>query len=123
VVAADEKVRCGVIRCTGMKVRYEQVTCTVKPCAGKVEKILHSFVRNRDGSGERPLTYGAAPPDPTLKRFFKQILRGPKGENVVALYDVETGKMADLGKNRMRMGAQAFRDLRVGRILTWRVPR
>ncbi|MFC7646700.1 hypothetical protein ACFQX6_43720 [Streptosporangium lutulentum] len=101
VVAADEEVRCGVIRCTGVKVRYEkgQVTCTAKPCAGKVEEkrvILRSFVRNRDGSGERPLP-DTAPFDLNFERFLKQILHGPKGENVVALYDVETGRMADLG--------------------------
>lgn len=95
VVAADEEVSCGVIRCTGVKVRYEKVTCTVKPCADKVQEkrvILRSFVRNRDGSGERPLL--SAPPNGlTLERFLKQILHGPR----VALHDVETGRMADLG--------------------------
>ncbi|AWS43635.1 hypothetical protein [Streptosporangium sp. 'caverna'] len=101
VVAADEQVRCGVIRCTGMKMRYEkaQATCTVKPCTDKARQkqvALRSFVRKRDGSGERPLP-AAALYDLAHERFIKQILHGPRGESVLALYDIETGKVATLG--------------------------
>ncbi|MER7500525.1 hypothetical protein AB0L05_12130 [Nonomuraea pusilla] len=111
VVAADEEVRCGVIRCMGMKVRYEKVPCTVKSCADKTKKervILRSFVRNRDGSGERALPAATdlfGPTDLALDRFFKHVLQGPRGESVMALYDVETGKTADLG---LRPDAKGF---------------
>lgn len=127
VAAADEEVRCGVIRCTGMKVRYEKVPCAVESCADKMKKervVLRSFVRDRDGSGERPLPaatdlYG--PTDLALERFFKQILRGPRGESVMALYDVETGRTVDLG---LRVDARGFMSLpQSGRdaLMTYRI--
>ncbi|WP_030923102.1 TolB family protein [Streptosporangium amethystogenes] len=128
VVAADEEVRCGVIRCAGVKVRYEKVkvTCTVKPCTDKVKQkrvILRSFVRNRDGSGERPLPdptlYG--PTDLALERFFKQILHGPRGESVMALYDVETGRMADLGLRPDAKGLISIPQSQLDALMTYSI--
>jgi hypothetical protein len=124
VAAADEEVNCGVSRCTGMKVRYEKVACTVKPCAGKTERgktFLRSFVRDRDGSGERPLPNRFAMLYPAFERFFTQSLHGPGGETVVALYDMETGTMADLGIKPDMRESLAIPDSRLDSLMTYRI--
>jgi hypothetical protein len=124
VAAADEEVSCGVSRCAGMKVRYEEIACTVKPCAGKAERgktFLRSFVRDRDGSGERPLPGRFTPHYLALERFFTQPLHGPGGGSVVALYDAETGTMADLGIKPDARGGMAVPDERLDSLMTYRI--
>ncbi|MEV4802787.1 hypothetical protein AB0K18_22475 [Nonomuraea sp. NPDC049421] len=127
VAAADEELICGVTRCTGTKVRYEKVPCTVESCADKMKKervVLRSFVRNRDGSGERPLPAATdlfGPADLALERFFKLVLHGPRGESVMALYDVETGKMADLGLRPDAKGSISVPESRRDALMTYRV--
>ncbi|WP_406318849.1 hypothetical protein OHA77_15930 [Streptosporangium sp. NBC_01639] len=100
VVKADEEVSCGVNRCTGTKMRYKNVKCATGPCPGKTVRRLvpvGSFIRDRDGSGEKPLPDNVVVPGVNLERFFMKHIFAPNRKTAVALYDVDTGKMADLG--------------------------
>ncbi|WP_326819849.1 hypothetical protein [Streptosporangium sp. NBC_01756] len=100
VVKADEEVSCGVNRCTGTKMRYKDVRCATGPCPGKTVRRLvpvGSFIRDRDGSGEKSLPDNGVVPGVNLERFFMKHIFAPNRKTAVALYDVDTGKMADLG--------------------------
>ncbi|MEV0418229.1 TolB family protein [Streptosporangium canum] len=113
VLKAGEEVRCGVERCAGMAVQYrtvkverprdrsgKEIKCGTRRCPDteRVQTVLRRFVRDRDGSGERELpTDFQIGDDAGLERFFKVHVTGPGDQRILTLYDVDTGRSADLG--------------------------
>ncbi|MFC6082110.1 TolB family protein [Sphaerisporangium aureirubrum] len=135
VVKADEEVRCGVDRCTGVAVRYKtvkvkrprdssgkEIKCGTRRCPDTVQTqtILRRFVRDRDGSHERhlPSTFQQGD-DASLERFFKVTLRGPGNQAVLTLYDADTGRSADLGVRPDAKGTMAIPDGGLDRLMTY----
>ncbi|WP_431898378.1 TolB family protein [Nonomuraea sp. bgisy101] len=120
VVNADERVRCGIDRCSGAVIRKHVVR--KKGRAFTWEEILRTFVRDRDGSRERELPVGSRPGDDAgLERFFKVILNGPDMMQAVGLYDVDTGKSADLGVRSDARGQMAEPDGGLDRLMAYPV--
>ncbi|MET9251888.1 hypothetical protein [Nonomuraea sp. NPDC003709] len=135
VVKADEEVRCGVDRCAGVAVRYrivkverprdrngKEIKCGTRRCPDTVQSqtILRRFVRDRDGSHERelPRTFQQGD-DAGLERFFKVTLTGPGNQDVLTLYDAETGRSADLGIRPDATGGMAIPDGGLDRLMTY----
>ncbi|HEX4816461.1 MAG TPA: hypothetical protein VFV66_27285 [Nonomuraea sp.] len=137
VVNADEEVRCGLDRCAGVAVRYRnfkverhyrasrmEIKCGTSGCPGtaRVMTVLRSFIRDRDGSRERPLPSGYHAEEVAgLERFFKVTLNGPGNRPVVALYDVDSGRSADLGIRPDADGNLAIPDGGLDRLMTYPV--
>ncbi|PRX48069.1 hypothetical protein B0I32_14125 [Nonomuraea fuscirosea] len=132
-VKANEEVRCGVERCAGVDVRYEtvkrprdrsgkEIKCGTRRCPDTVQvrTTLRGFVRDRDGSHERdlPNTFQEGD-DAALERFFKVHVSGPGNLPVVALYDVKTGRFADLGIRRDGRGIMAIPNGGLDRLMTY----
>ncbi|MET8992628.1 hypothetical protein ABZW49_44885 [Nonomuraea wenchangensis] len=135
VLKADEEVRCGVDRCAGVAVRYEtvkverprdrsgkEIKCGTRRCPDtvQIQTILRRFVRDRDGSHERdlPSTFQKGD-DAGLERFFKVMLTGPGNQPVLTLYDVDTGRSADLGVRPGGKEAMAIPDGGLDRLMTY----
>ncbi|MFI6297157.1 TolB family protein [Nonomuraea sp. NPDC050790] len=131
VVKADEEVRCGVERCAGVAVRNrivkverprdpsgKEIRCGTKRCPDTVrsQTVVRRFVRDRDGSLERELPSGFQRGDDAgLERFFKVDRQG----SGLSLYDVDTGRSADLGIRPDAKGVMAIPDGGLDRLMTY----
>ncbi|WP_433369038.1 TolB family protein [Streptosporangium sp. CA-115845] len=93
------------------------VRCGVNLCSGTMPpegELPRNFVRDRDGSRERALPRNVQLGDaPGLERFFKLV--SPKS---VVLYDMATGRSADLG---MRPDKDGIPDGGPDRLITYRI--
>ncbi|MER6173081.1 hypothetical protein [Streptosporangium sp. NPDC001681] len=96
------------------------VRCGVNLCSGTMPpegELPRRFVRDRDGSRERALPRNVQlGDDPGLERFFKLI--NQKG---VALYDMVTGRSADLGIRPAKDGSTEIPDGGLDRLMTYRI--
>uniref|UniRef100_UPI003F493FC0 TolB family protein n=1 Tax=Nonomuraea sp. CA-252377 TaxID=3240003 RepID=UPI003F493FC0 len=135
MVKADEQVRCGVDRCAGVAVQYrtvkierrrdssgKEIKCGTRRCPDTVraQTILRRFVRDRDGSQERELPTGFQMGDDAgLERFFKVTLTGPEDRSVLALYDADTGRSADLRIRPDAAGTMAIPDGGLDRLMAY----
>ncbi|GII94152.1 TolB family protein [Sinosporangium siamense] len=135
VVKADEEVRCGVLRCAGVAMRYKtvkverprdrsgkEIKCGTRRCPDTVQTqtVLRRFVRDRDGSHERDLPTTFYQGDVArLERFFDVTLRGPGNRSIQTLYDAETGRSADLGIRPDAKGRSTVPNGRLDRLMTY----
>ncbi|WP_329087414.1 MULTISPECIES: TolB family protein [unclassified Streptosporangium] len=103
VKPGEHSVRCGVTRCYGQS-----------PPDGSEPRI---FVRDRDGSRERALPARVQlGDDPGLERFHKRTFA--KG---VVLYDLVTGRSADLGVRRDKDGRMGIPNGGFDRLMAYQV--
>ncbi|MDP9869467.1 MULTISPECIES: TolB family protein [Streptosporangium] len=137
VVRADEEVRCGVERCAGIAVRYKtvkverprdrsgkEIKCGTRRCpdTARTQTVLRRFVRDRDGSRERELPPGfQIGDDAGLERFFKVSGMSPEDRGVLTLYDVDTGRSADLGIRPDGTRGMAIPDGGLDRLMTYQI--
>jgi len=137
VLKAGEEVRCGVERCAGVEASYKtvkaerprdrsgkEIKCGKRRCPDKVrvQTVLRTLVRDRDGSHERALPSNfQVGDDAGLERFFKVDVRGPGNQFVLTLYDVDTGTYADLGLRPDARGSMAIPDGGLDRLMTYTI--